>query len=357
MPPFSMGLAMSDRIRLLVASGTNWDFPQRVRDSTAARAFSVIIPEDDSEASLLKSVPEADAILCYESRLPASVIRAARSLKFIQKHGVSCRNIDVAAATERKIPVATMPLLRSITVAEHAMALVLACARKVIPGHLAVAHAVYQEMGLEPVLSSQRQQGANWPKIKGITELHQATVGIVGMGDIGMGIAQRCRSFEMKLCYHQRSPHPKTIEHALGMRYLPLDELLAVSDYVILVVPHTPQTEGLIGARELALMKPSAVLINVGRGALVDEDALAVALQDNRIAMAGLDVYRKEPLPAASALRTLSNVVLLPHTGGGSNRFREVDIPASLGNIERFFSGAGAERIVNPDATGAYIWG
>ena len=113
------------------------------------------------------------------------------------------------------------------------------------------------------------------------------------------------------------------------------------------MIPHTPESEGLIGDRELARMKPSVTLINVGRGGLVDEEALIAALQSKRIAMAGLDVYRNEPLPAASPLRTLPNVVLLPHTGGGSYRSWEIDIPASLRNIQQFFTGEKAEGIIN----------
>ena len=338
---------MSKRIRLMVTDGDTWDFAQRLKDAPAARNFDVIIPKKVSEETLREGASDADAILCYEVGLPGSVIQAARSLKFIQKHGINYRNIDVAVATEKKIPVATVPLLRSITVAEHALALLLACARKLIPGYQAVTQGVYQKMGLEPIVTSQKQYRANWPGIHGLTELYQATVGIVGMGDIGMQIAKRCRAFDMSICYYDLSPHSADVERSFGMRYRALDELLSASDFVILILPHTPKTEGLIGARELALMKSSAILINSARGGLIDEDALVAALQSKRIAMAGLDVYRTEPLPVTSPLMALDNVVLLPHMGGGSNRFRQVDIPASLKNIEKFFDGEGADGIVN----------
>jgi phosphoglycerate dehydrogenase-like enzyme len=286
-------------------------------------------------------------MLCYQAEVAASLIEAAPALKLIQKQGLNCKNIDVAAATRRNVRVATLSLMRSVTVAEHALALMLACARKVIPGHQAVTRAVYREMGLEPTVTSQRNYRGNWPGIRGVSELFQAAVGIVGMGDIGMEIAKRCRAFGMKVCYHQRTPHPPVVESSLGIRYLPLDELLSASDYVVLVVPHTPESEGLIGARELALMKPSATLVNVGRGGLIDEDALIKALQAGGIAMAGLDVYRVEPLPATSPLLALPNVVLLPHLGGGSYLGWEVDIPAALHNIERFFAEGKAEGIIN----------
>jgi phosphoglycerate dehydrogenase-like enzyme len=277
----------------------------------------------------------------------AAVIEAATALRLIQKHGINCRNIDVAAATRRKVPVATVPLMRNVTVAEHALALMLACARRILPGHQAVTGADYQALGLEPALTTQKSYRSNWAGIEGVTELFQATAGIIGMGDIGMEIARRCRAFGMPVCYFQRTRHPEGIEASLGIRYLPLDDVLATADYLVLVIPHTSESAGLINERTLAMMKPTATLINVGRGGLVDEAALAAALQNRRLAMAGLDVYQREPLPAESPLIRLPNVVLLPHTGGGSYRSWEVDLPASLGNIRRFFAGEPAAGVIN----------
>ncbi len=333
-------------IRLLVADGEGSNIVRRLREHPDSRGFELLVPASGAEADLLACAAHADAILAYEASIPASVIGAAPSLKLIQKHGLNCRKIDVAAATERNVRVATLPLVRNVTVAEHALALILACARKVIPGHRAVTEAVYQKMGLEPVITAHRTYRSNWPRIEGMTELFQATVGIVGMGDIGMEIAKRCRAFSMRILYYQRTRHPQAIETVMGMRYSPLDALLSESDYVVLVLPHTAATEGIIGSRELALMKHSATLVNVGRGGLIDEEALVNAIRSKRIAMAGLDVYRREPLPAESELRTLPNVVLLPHTGGGSYRSWEIDLPAVLRNIALFFEGR-AEGIIN----------
>jgi phosphoglycerate dehydrogenase-like enzyme len=339
---------MGDPVRLLLADAAGGRFGQRVRNSPAATPFRLILPADDTPDALLAAAPEADAILCYQAEVGARLIEAAPALKLIQKQGLNCKNIDVAAAARRNVRVATLPLMRSITVAEHAMAILLVCARKVIPGYQAVTGAVYKEMGLEPIVTSQREYRGNWARIPGVSELFQATVGIVGMGDIGMEVAKRCRAFGMTVNYYQRTRHPAATEAALGIRYLPFDDLLSTADYVVLVVPHTPETEGLIGAKELARMKPSATLVNVGRGGLVDEDALVAALRDGKIAMAGLDVYRTEPLPAESPLQTLSNVVLLPHMGGGSYRGWEIDIPAALQNIQRFFANGTTSGIVDP---------
>ena len=338
---------MSNMIRLLVADGASTRYLKRVQDCPAASSFHMMIPKNDGEDSLIALAPDADAILCYKAELTGSVIRAATSLRFIQKHGLNCRNIDIAAATERNVMVATTPLMRNISVAEHAMTLTLACARKVIPGYQAVVNATYQEMELEPIRTSQWNYRGNWAGIEGITDLSGTIAGVIGMGDIGIEIAKRCSAFGMTVYYYQRTPHPREAEAALEISYLPLNKLLAVSDYVVLVIPHTPESEELIGARELGLMKASATLINVGRGGLIDEEALISALQSKRLAMAGLDVYRMEPLPDSSPLIRLSNVVLLPHTGGSSNLSKDRDMSASLENIKRFFRGERPNGIMN----------
>jgi phosphoglycerate dehydrogenase-like enzyme len=335
------------QIRLMVADGATSNIAVRTRELVQAGPIDLILPDNKSEAVLLKSAPGADAIFCYKAEVTAAIIRAAPALKLIQKHGLNCRNIDIVAATELNVRVATVPLLRNVSVAEHAMALMLACARKVVPGHRAVSGAVYREMGLEPTQTAENNYRANWAAIKGVAEMYEATVGIVGMGDIGMEIAKRCRAFGMNLLYHQRAAHSAAVEAALGIRYVTLDELLSVSDYVVMIVPHTPQTEGMIGAKQLARMKPAATLVNVGRGGLIDEDALIEALQKRPEMSAGLDVYRREPLPSSSPLLALPNVVLLPHTGGGSYRSRDVDVPAALRNIERFFAGERLEGVIN----------
>jgi phosphoglycerate dehydrogenase-like enzyme len=338
---------MERPVRLLLADAPASRFGKRVRNSPAARSFELILAENETPEALLAAAPRADAILCYQAPVGERLMAAAPELRLIQKHGVNCKNIDLAAATRRGVRVATLPLMRSITVAEHALALMLACARKLVAGHRAVIDGAYRELGLEPAATSQQNYRGNWARIPGMAELYQTTAGIVGMGDIGTEIAKRCRAFGMPVVYYQRTPHPPDVEAALGIRHLPLDELLSAADHVVLALPHTPETEGLIGARELARMKPTATLVNVGRGGLVDEDALVAALRAGRIAMAGLDVYRVEPLPVTSPLLQLSNVVLLPHLGGGSYRGWEIDLPAALRNIRRFFDQGTTDGIIN----------
>lgn len=337
---------MSDQIALLVTEVEPPRFVERLRRCSGAEAFRIIVPEKEGEEALCARAPEADAFLCYKAPLPGSAIHAATRLKLIQKHGRNCRNIDVAAAFEKGIPVATRSLLRNASVAEHALALMLACARKVLPGHKAVSEAAYLELGLEPITTNQWDTRGNWANIEGLSELFEKTVGIIGMGDIGIEIARRCKVFEMEVVYNQRTPHSEAMEKSLGIQFLPLDKLLSVSDYVVLVIPHTPETEGLIGRNQLTQVKPNATLINVGRGGLIDEEALIESLREGGIAMAGLDVYRQEPLPESSPLRDLPNVVLLPHTGGGSS-YWNVDMPATLEAIHKFFQGEQPQGVIN----------
>jgi len=330
---------MPDSIRLLVVDAFSGHYPEHVKKYSKGLPFDLIYPEGDDEASLKSAAENAEAILCYKAALSGSVIKSASSIKFIQKHGLNLKNIDIDATREAGIPVATMPLMRNATAAEQALTLMLCCVRKAMPGHRAVADAEYLKLGIEPIVTSQWDMNTNWTKIEGITELFGASVGIVGLGDIGMEVATRCRAFNMDVFYTQRTRHTKDVEDAFDATYLPLDELLAQSDFVVLIIPHTPETEGFIGAEQLAKMKSTATLINIGRGGLIDEDALASSLREGQIAMAGLDVYRREPLPDSSELRALPNIVFSPHAGGGSYRAWGVDVSGVLGNIQKFFNG------------------
>ncbi len=338
---------MTDRpIRLLVDSARQ-RFVDDIATLPEAAGFEVVSYVGRGEQGLRDEIRQADAVYIYQDTLPGDAIRGAPNLRFIQKHGLNCKNIDVAAATERGIPVATVPLFRNVAVAEQAMALMLACAHKIVAGHRAVVDGVYREMGIEPVRTKQDNYRANWAKLGGVTELLGATVGIVGLGDIGMEIAKRCQAFGMEVVYHQRERHPADVEALYAARYLPFEELLETADYLVLILPHTSETEGMIDAAAFVRMKPTATLINVARGGVVDEDALCEALASGQIAMAGLDVYREEPLPVSSPLCKMPNVVLAPHTGGGSYRSRIVDRPAALTNISRFFRGEPAQGIIN----------
>jgi phosphoglycerate dehydrogenase-like enzyme len=312
-----------------------------------ASQFELLSYVGQGTRKLNELIAEADAVYIYKDELSGEAIRSAPGLRFIQKHGLNCKNIDLGAAADRGIPVATLPLFRNVAVAEHAFALMIACAHKIVAGHRAVEKAVYRDMGLSPVRTSQRGISGNWAKVPGMIELMGTSVGIIGLGDIGMEFASRCGAFGMDVFYYQRTRHTPDVEKARGATYLPLHDLLRTVDYLTLILPHTPQTEKMIGAAEFAMMKPTATLINVARGGIVDEPALVDALQRGVIGMAGLDVFHEEPLPATSPLLLMPNVVLTPHLGGGSYRNRQVDYRKGLENIQRFFRGEQPKGVVN----------
>ena len=332
---------MSDAIRVLVPDGANYRFAWKVETMAKGRPFAVVVPKALTEDGIAAAAGDADVILAYKAAITRAVLDAAGNARMIQKFGIDCKNIDLGAARDKGLPVFTRSLIRNATVADHAMALMLACARRLLECHRVVAEARYMEMGFAPRRTGQQNvHHGNWIKVPGVGDLLEATVGIVGLGDIGVEIARRVRPFGPRICYYQRRQHTAEIEAALDAHYLPLDALIEAADYLILAVPHTPETENLLGRERIARMKPTASLINVGRGGLIDEDALCAALRDGKLAMAGLDVFRWEPLPQISPLIGLPNVVLSPHMAGGSSeRYWEVDVAGALENIRRFFAG------------------
>lgn len=332
---------MNDTIRVLVPDGTNYRFSWKVETMARGRPFAVVVPKAITEDGIAAAAVDVDAILAYKATITRAVLDAAGNARMVQKFGIDCKNIDLAAARARHIPVFTRSLIRNATVADHAMALMLACARRLLECHRAVVEARYLGLGFVPRQTGQQNvHHGNWVKVPGLGDLLEATVGIVGLGDIGVEIARRVRPFGPRICYYQRRRHAAEIEATLDAHYMALDELVTAADYLILAAPHTPETENLLNRERISRMKHTASVINVGRGGLIDEDALCAALRDGRLAMAGLDVFRWEPLPQTSPLIGLPNVVLSPHMAGGSSeRYWEVDVGGALENIRRFFAG------------------
>ncbi|XP_069894893.1 glyoxylate/hydroxypyruvate reductase B-like [Dipodomys merriami] len=229
------------------------------------------------------------------------------SLKLIASAGVGLDHLDLPLITGCGVKVANTPRAVSSPTADLGMALLLASARRVVEGHQLAVSPCTEEFYV------------NWMG----QEVSGATLGIVGMGTIGYKIAQRARAFEMKILYHNRNRRKMEEEEAVGATYCErLDDLLRQSDFVMLVLSLTPQTQGLIGRRELLLMKPRAVLINIGRGLVVDHDALAEALKNEVIKSAALDVTYPEPLPREHPLLQLKNVILTPHIGSATHHAR-----------------------------------
>ena len=255
-------------------------------------------------AELLSAIPEAEAILVRSAtKVDLEALEAAKNLKVVARAGVGLDNVDVKAATQLGVMVVNAPTSNIVSAAELAVGLMLAAARHISPAHAALT-------------------GGEWKRSKytGI-ELYEKTVGIVGLGRIGVLVAQRLSAFGMRVIAYD--PYVQAGRAAqMGVRLVSLEELLAEADFMSVHLPKTPETLGLIGADQLAKVKPSMVLVNAARGGIVDESALYDALKEGRIAAAGLDVFAKEPC-TDSPLFELESVVATPHLGASTDEAQE----------------------------------
>ncbi len=260
-----------------------------------------------NRAAFVSAVHSAHALLGSSVQMDRALLDPARELKAIATITVGYDAFDVDYLSERGIVLSNTPDVLTETTADAIFALVLATARRVVE----LAEFIKAGEWRESIGAA--QFGVN---------VHSKTLGIVGMGRVGQAVARRGRlGFGMNILYHNRNPAPAA-EAELGARLLPLDELLTQSDFVCLVVPLSAATEKLIGAREFALMKRSAIFVNGARGRIVDEAALIAALRAGTIHGAGLDVFEHEPLSVDSPLLTMKNVVALPHIGSATHETR-----------------------------------
>jgi phosphoglycerate dehydrogenase-like enzyme len=311
-----------------------------------AQGFRIIAPPTPDEAELHALLAGADAILVQHRAIDAALLAAAPSVRLIQKYGRREDGLDLAAARQAGVTVALMPLRGCIAVAEHAMTLMLALSRQLIQAHQATVTGAYRELGLVPTRTSQRQHAFQWMKLPHVMEVYGKTLGIIGYGEIGTEVSERARAFGMAVLYTKRQRLPASIEARLGVAWREREDLMREADVILLSAPHTPETERIIDDRALALMKPSALLVNIARGGLVDEAALCQALVERRIAGAALDVFVEEPVPADNPLLRLDNVVLTPHIGGGMGGARPVQMRDVLENIVRAAQGAQPQYVL-----------
>jgi glyoxylate reductase len=265
-----------------------------------------------------QAVTPVDGIITYGHPLVNGVLLdRLPGARVISNFGVGVDHINVADATARGIPVGNTPGVLDGATADLAFALILAAGRRVVEG-------------------DRYARGPNFlrydPSYMLGREIHSSTLGIIGMGRIGEQIARRARGFDMTVLYHNRNRKPNA-ETTLGVRYVSQDELIQQADYLVLTVPLTSETRGLIGANELAKMKPTATLINVARGAVVDKEALTEALKTRRIHAAALDVTDPEPLPREHPLLALDNVIITPHLGSATVQTRQRMAEMSVENL------------------------
>jgi len=283
---------------------------------------------------LLREVAEAEGLLTLLSdRIDAGVLAAAPHLRVISQYAVGYDNIDLVAATARGIPVGNTPDVLTEATADLAFALLMAVARRLVEGVDQVRQGQWRTWGPEILLGQ---------------DVWGGTLGIIGLGRIGQAMARRGRGFAMRVLYADPRRKPE-VEAALGVEYSPLEELLAQVDYLSLHCPLTPETRGLIGAAELRRMKPTAILINTARGAVVQQEALLQALREGWIAGAGLDVTDPEPLPPDHPLVALPNCVITPHIASASVRARTAMALIAARNLLAGLRGEPLPHCVNPE--------
>jgi glyoxylate reductase len=268
---------------------------------------------------LRQKAGQVDGLLTLlTDRIDQPLIVAAPSLKVISQMAVGYDNIDLAAATAHRIPVGNTPGVLTEATADLTWALLMAAARRVVEGDRFTRSGQWQTWEPELLLG---------PNVTG------ATLGIVGMGRIGAAVAQRARGFDMRVLYASRHRCSLELEQSLGATCVPLEQVLRESDFISLHVPLSPDTHHLFGESQFAQMKPSAILINTARGAIVDPDALFRALQDGQIAGAALDVTDPEPIPMDSPLLTLDNLIITPHIGSASLQTRRRMAEMAIANL------------------------
>jgi phosphoglycerate dehydrogenase-like enzyme len=265
---------------------------------------------------LIERIQEAEIAVNIRSssKFTAKVFESCSRLRLVSVWGTGTDNIDLTAAARRGVTVTNTPGVSAFSVAEHALALMLAVARRIPAQDAAV-------------------RGGEWPRGQGV-ELRGKTLGIVGLGAIGRRFAELGRAIGMRVVAWTMHP-----DASLGIDLVELEELLRSSDVVSLHVRLSPQTVGMIGAREFGLIRHSAILVNTARGPIVDEAALLEALTSKRIAGAGLDVFTAEPLPAGHPLTKLPNVVLTPHSAGITPEALESGLQLAVSNVWSFLEG------------------
>jgi phosphoglycerate dehydrogenase-like enzyme len=296
---------------------------------------SIVTYKGTRKSDLIQAVADADVIVgdyANNVAMDADVMRAAKRCVLIQQPSTGYQHIDADAAAREGIPLANSAGANTFAVAEHTIMLILACLKKLL-------------------LANEKTKRAEWAQdemsLYGVFELWGKTLGIIGMGRIGREVARRAKPFGPRLIYCDVDRQSPETESSLGLTYRSLDEVIAQSDVITIHTPLSPQTENLINAERIAKMKPNVIIINVSRGAIVDEAALAKALKEKRIQGAGLDVYAEEPISAKNPLLDAPNVILTPHIAGATNESRSRIIDMTIDNVVSILRGQEPINIVN----------
>ena len=294
-------------------------------------------PEDEppSPEQLREAMSDVDgAIINVMDRIDAPLLDAAPKLRVLSQVAVGLDNVDIPEATKRDILVGYTPGVLAKSTADLAFGLLLAVARRVVE-------------------SDKWVREGNWkishhPMFWLGAEVNGSTLGILGLGGIGLEMAKRAKGFDMKVLYHSRTRKPE-IAKEYGLKYASFKRVLTESDFISIHVPLTPKTNRFIGEKQFKMMKSTAILVNLSRGPVVDTDALYKALKEGWIAGAGLDVFDPEPVPVDHPVLKLDNVVVLPHIGSASNRSRREMHLLAARNLVAGLNGERLEECANPE--------
>ncbi len=286
-----------------------------------------------SRAVLAEKLSGVDgALVTGSERIDAAALAAASGLKIVSNMMVGYNNFDLAAISAAGVMATNTPEVLTDTTADLAFGLILSTARRMAESEHWLRAGHWQNWSLDQWLGQ---------------DVHGATLGIVGMGRIGQAIAKRASGFSMQVQYYNRSRLPEEMESSLNARYADFETLLKTSDIVVLLVPYSEATHHIMDAKALRLMKPTANLINIGRGGLVDDSALAQALREGVIAGAGLDVFENEPRVNPDLL-TVPNVTLTPHIGSATRATRYAMMNLAIDNLLAGLAGERPPNLLNP---------
>ena len=317
--------------RIVITRGI---FPEVV-ESLRAR-FDVVHNDDDRPwpaEELARRMQGANgAMATVMDKFDEPLLEKCPGLKVISNIAVGYNNIDIAACTKRGIRVTNTPGVLDDTTADLTWSILMSAARRIAEADAYVRRGDWKiAFGVQYFLGQ---------------DIHHATLGIIGMGRIGQAVARRARGFDMRVLYNNRSRLDEATESRLNASWVERDALLAQSDFVVVMAPYSAATHHLIGAAEIAKMKPTAILVNSARGGVVDDAALVQALKEKRIAGAGLDVFEGEPKLHPDYL-ALSNVVLTPHIGSASRATRIIMCNTAAANMSAVLEGREPPNPVN----------
>ena len=285
-----------------------------------------------SKKQLLKEVRNIDAVILGTDNFDEELINSATRLKIIARFGVGYNNVDIKSSTNKKIFVTYTPDVLSDAVADLTFGFILAFSRRIIQANECIKTGSWSANTVFPLGS----------------DLKNKTLGIIGLGRIGIKVAERAFAFNMRLIYYSRT-RKNTLEVKYGIKFKTFKDLLKESDYISINVPLTKETEGMIAKEEFKNMKKNAFIINTARGSVIDQKSLYQALKNKRIAGAGLDVFQQEPIPLNDPILKLQNVILTPHIGSGTVETRLAMSLMAVNDVIRVLKGKRPIHIVNND--------